>query len=274
MGRKRGGGGGTQQVIQKNEPWAQQRPYLQDVFSAAQQQYRAPGPSFFPGKTYAEFSPETEESLRGIAARARAGSPAQQAAEQNIASTLRGDYLYGGPAFNRALEAAQAQIIPSIESRFARSGRFGSGLARAAEAKALGDVFAGQYGQERMAQQRAAMLAPQIAQAGYQDLARLQQVGQQREALEQEKIDEAIRRYQFEQEKPQQKLGQYAGLVSGSGYGGESVQQTSPFAGSRAAGILGGALGGAGLISQLGGSLGPIGLPGGAILGGLLGGLF
>jgi len=259
----------TQTVTQKSGPWSAQKPYLKEVFKEAQQQYRGPKPTFYPGQTYADFTPQMESALGGIEQRAQTGTPSLKAAEDLATKTLSGDFLYGGEGFNKALQAAERRVLPQIESRFAGSGRFGSGLSRQAEAQALGDAFAGQYGQERALQQQMAGMAPQLAQAGYSDLNQLAKVGALRQQQDQRGIDEAMARHQFQQNAPKQQLRDYLQMIQGN-YGGEQTQTTTGFKGNPAAGILGGALGGA----QIGAGFGPYGAAGGAALGGLLGGIF
>lgn len=282
MGRKKSP---PQTTTQSTAPWSGQQPFLKDVMQEAKKQYRAPGPTFFPGQTYAPTAPQTERALSGMERQATAGSPIQRGAEDLMQQTLRGDYLYGGPGFDRALTAAQNRIIPAVESRFNSAGRFGSGLAREAETRALGDAFAGQYGQERQAQQQAMQMAPEMAQSRFQDMGVLKDVGQQREAIRQQAIDEAVRRHEFAQEQPERKLGVYSNIVTGQNMGQEGTTQQHMYGGSRLGGLLGGAMGGAKLGAALGGAGsgaasgaatggmfgGPIGAVPGAVLGGLAG---
>jgi hypothetical protein len=87
-----------------------------------------------------------------------AGTPYQTAIDELLA-TGRGDYLYGGPGFNAAVEAAQRQVMPQVLSRFGLGGRDG-GLAATALGSALTDPFANQYTTERGRQLDAAKLLP------------------------------------------------------------------------------------------------------------------
>jgi len=251
----KGRSGGGQVVQQSNAPWAGQAGHLQELFREAQSQYHGGGPLYSP------ISSQREAALQGIEQRALSGSPVTRAMQSQIGRTLGGDYLYGGEGFNAALEAAKNKIIPDIQSRYAKAGRFGSGLARQAEAQALSDAFAKQYGQERQNQIRAALFAPQAAAADYEDLARLGSVGAEREALQQRELD-----------TPQERLRRYHEMISGSfgssGYGRTSNVGGSGFSGS---GAIGTALGGAGLAALAGGGWVPMGI--GAGIGGLLGGI-
>lgn len=245
-------------------PWIDQQGYLKEVFHNAQNNYiHHVNDMPYAEQTYASFSPQTENALNLTEARALAGSPAQKAGVSQLEQTLRGDFLHGGPGFDAAFKAASDKIIPDIESRFNKGGRFGSGLAREAEAKALADVFAGQYQNERQNQIRSMFAAPQIAQQDYNDLAALAGVGQQREGQVQSKIDEEMWRHLAKQDMPWDILNKYAQMISGN-YG--STTNQSGFKGNRGAGVLGGALSGASVGGTFGG-------PAGAGIGGILGGI-
>lgn len=268
MGKKSGGGGGGGTSSQKVEPWAGQEPFLRDLYKKAERTYLDVPSSFYPGQTYANLSPETQQAISQMSNPENMG--VTDASRQNLIDTMSGKYLYGGEGFNKALQAAKNRILPDIQSRYARAGRFGSGLGREAEARAIADAFASQYGNERGLQQQATLLGPQTYAQGVGGIAGLsRQAGSIKEAQSQEAIDEAIRRHEFAQNNPWNRLSNYASIIYGSGSPG-STTQTSPYAGSRAAGALGGAIGGAYLGTQIP-AVGPLA---GAVGGGLLGGLF
>lgn len=75
-----------------------------------------------------------------------------------LSATARGDYLFGGDAFNAAVDAAVRQATPGILSTFGGSGAGGAsgGLAQEALGTAAIDAFARQYAQERANQVGAA----------------------------------------------------------------------------------------------------------------------
>ena len=105
--------------------------------------------------------------------------PLQAQAQQQISQTLGGEFLPGGEGFERALDLstqsalsrARREVLPQVESQFARAGRLDSGLAEEAQARVLGDIiaeqtagaFANQFGRERSAQLG---LAQQLQQQG------------------------------------------------------------------------------------------------------------
>lgn len=286
------GGGGAQTVTQNTAPWSGQQPFLSDIFAEAQKNYGGrtdaagnmmpgTGPSqFYPGQTFAPFSAPTEEALRATESRAMEGSPLMRDANSLMRDTIRGDFLptenYDAD-FNRSYEAARNTILPDIQSRFAKSGRYGSGLSREAEAKALGDVYASQkldYNrlfQDKLARERANQMtamgaAPGFAEQDYADFNRLAGVGAAREGQEQSRIDEEMARHAFGQTEPSERLARYMAMLQGN-YGSNTTNTTNAFRGNRGSGILGGALGGAGI------GAGVFPGPWGAGIGGLLGGL-
>lgn len=294
MGRRSGGGGGggtTQVIEQKNEPWSEVRRPLKRTYQRAEELAQQPR-QFFPNQTFVNFDPATQQALNMIEQKAQAGIPGVEEAQQQLAATLGGDFLHGGPEFNAAVQAAQNQVLPQVRSQYARGGRYGSGLARTAEVQALGDIFAKQYAQERQNQMRGLMMAPQIQNLAYGDAARLAAVGGTREEQAQKGLDEQIARHSFAQEEPKMRNIELAQLLAGSPGGsmsGSGYQQANPFTAGRGAQILGGALGGAGLAGMIGGmgaggaggagagaaaGMGPWGLGLGALAGGLLGGFF
>jgi hypothetical protein len=250
------GGGGSS--TQKADPWSGQQEPLRQLYSQAQglqqQQY-------FPGSTVTPQSPETLQALNLQADQARSGGVG---APQQLAQTLGGDYLYGGPGFDAAMGAAQRTITPMVQGQFEKAGRFGGGLAKEAETSALADAFAGLYGQERQRQMQAAAMAPSV---GYSDIAALSQVGGQREMFEQQMLQDQLNRWNFEQQSPYNRLAAQSQIIQG-GFPGGSV--TDPINRNRGAGALGGALSGAAMGTSI--------MPGwgtaiGAIGGGIMGAL-
>jgi hypothetical protein len=282
-GGESGGGGGYQQApssttIQKSDPWEAQQPYLKEGFQQTQDNILNKPIEFFEGSAVVPFSDETSQALQMTKDRALAGSPINRAATDQLSATMRGDYLAGGPGFDAAVDAATRRILPGVDSQFAMGGRYGSGLAKEAQTRAISDVMAERYDQERTNQMRAMMFAPQIAELEYGDIGKLAAVGGQKEALQAEKLSEELTRHDFEQTEPMQRIANFMNLIQGT-YGGTNTT-TGPGAstwvpdqgGSAGSGFLGGAMGGVKLASMLG--MGGAGMAGGGLLGGLMGGFF
>ena len=244
------GGGET---TQSNEPPAYLQPHLAATAGQAGQLYA--NSSFFPGQTYAPFSSEQEQALQQQAQRAQAGSPLTNNAQSQINQTISGEG-YTQPWFDAQFKSAMNRIDPQVNSVFSLAGRSGSGLHEAARTEALANAYGQFAGQERGRQMEAAKFAPFMAQQDYFDIGQLGNVGAQRQAMEQQGINEQMARHDF----PWQNLQRYMGVLTAQpgSYGTTSTPyyEKSPW------GALGGAAGG----FMLGG-------PFGAVLGSQVGGL-
>ena len=268
-------------------------------------------PQFFPGQTYVSPSAATTDALAQQEAIARQQNPVLQQAQQayqsslsGIGQTAGGGFLNANPyqaqmmqAATRPLEQAfSQQVLPGISSLYSKSGRLGSGameraLGTATEGygRALGDItsnIAGtQYQAERGLMQQAQLGQAALAQAapsiyGQQFLPSqaLSQVGAQQEAIAAQPLQEQMARYQFEQQLPYQQLQGYLSSVYGSPMGGYGTQTTQqPMYQNRTTNALTGAVAGGALGYGLNKAF-DLGSPylsagGGAVVGGLLGGL-
>ena len=232
-----------------SEPSEFIRPYYQQAVDAAQDLYENPNiPSFFPNNTFVDFAPETE--------------------------VLSGDYL--SPTTNPYSQALFNQmagdVTSQVQSQFSKAGRLGSGANQEILSRSLGQlanqVYGDQFNRERDRQFQATQIAPQLGEMDFNDIARLQQVGQDRESLEMAKLQDAIARFDYSQQQPYIKLNQYLGAL-GAPVPTTTVS-TQPIFRNTGAGLLGGALTGANIAGMIPGLT-----PGlGAIGGGLLGGFF
>jgi hypothetical protein len=266
-------------TVSNTAPWAAQQPYLTEGFERAQTDILdAPG-QYYPNSTVVPFAPQTEQALGMQEQRALAGSPLTGAAQNQVQSTLQGDYLEGGnPYLSEAVASAtrpimtqfQEDVIPSIQSGFSGKGRYGSGLQARQQQRAGEDVtrqiadVAGSmayknYGDERSRMLQAGTLAPALAAEDYTDIGQLGNVGATREAQAGAELQEGINRFQFEQESPKDALARYMTLVGGGSYGGSTTNsspiyrnESSDFLGqaATAAGIAGSLFGGGGIWPQ------------------------
>lgn len=229
-------------------------------------------------------------------------SPNQNRALRGTDITAGGSYLTGSPFFQGAFDAATGAARQKYEddtqrlkSTLSRAGRYGSGAGQelqdrtdATFAGALTDT-AGKlafmnYQNERKMQEQAlnrmaqvsdrdltrqltaARLAPQLAMQDYTDAEKLLKIGRMKEGYDELALRDAINRFDFYQQRPQQKLLQFLSAAYGAPMGGE---RTQPLTSNRLANILGGA----GLGRAIGGDqFGNIGaaIGAGAGLGGLL----
>jgi hypothetical protein len=276
-----GGGGGGQNTVTRTELDPAVRPYVEYGLSEAQKLYQTPGPSFYPGQTYVSPSQTTQLGLQAAQNRALSGNPLVPAAQAQTLANIQGGYLGGSPffqgAFQPAAQAAQQSFydaMGNISSTASRAGRYGSPAMQNLENRALGQFStaltntAGQlayqnYEAERARQMAATGAAPQMAQADYQDIQQLLNVGQAQEGYQEMSLQDAINRFNYQQNLPAAKLQQYLSAAYGSPQGGISTQ---PVYRNTGANILGGAIGGYALS---GGN--PYATAGGAALGGILG---
>ncbi len=252
-----GGSGGGTNTVQKSDPWSGQQPYLTGsggnpgLFPEAANLYSNNPLEFYPGQTYAGMAPETEMALSAQSNRAINGSPINAAAQGELTNTLSGQYLDASqnPYLMPMADNILAKVLPGINSRFAQSGRGVSGLGARAAAEgatdALGTQAFNNYNAERTRQMQAMMFAPEMANQDYTDFQKLQEVGNVREDLQQQGINEDMQRYQFQNMEPYQRLGLYNQLIQGN-YGGQTTTaQTQPRRSIGAGAVGGAALGGA-----------------------------
>lgn len=241
----KGGRSGQQTVNTQVEPPAYAKPFLEYGLSEAKERYDTGEPNYYPFPTTVGFSPESEMALDMV--RDRALDPnsltaqAQGVVQQNLMGT------------NPLMSMAFQPVVDTIESRFSKAGRYGSGANQSALASGLAPIA-------YKAQQDALRMAPNIQNLDAQQLAR---VGGAREADAMATLQSDIDRFNFEQNIDDQRLANYLSLVGGGTVGSNTAQ---PVFRNRGMSALGGALGGAQLANLAGFGGGT-----GALLGGLLG---
>ena len=292
-----GGGGGSGTQIQRSEPSTVQAPYLTDLYSEAQRQFRAGPQQFFPGRTFAAPSATTlasEDALRQAAAaqgvfglgslvpafQQQLMSPAQRFQDPMLQQSLQAQL--------RPIEETGARLLQQARRGANEAGQLGGDRQAILEAEVIRDVAQKQadvasrlygdvYGDVLKTQAATLGLAPSIMQTFTQPATTLSAVGRAEDIRAQQPITEAMQRFAFEQAAPGQALGQYGNIVAGSILPG-TITTTGP--GSSGPGALAGAIGGAGLGSLVPFTAAPgaAGLAainpyilGGAVLGGLLG---
>jgi hypothetical protein len=242
-----GGGGGQQDSTTTTSIDPAIKPYVTYGLEEGKRLYESQTPSFFPGQTYVSPSAQTQEALRMAQERAMAGSPLTGAAQAETLATIQGrgvnPFLAGALGQTNRLAGEEfTRNIQNLQSQAASAGRYGSN-AMGQQAGQAQDIFARalaeQGGQlaynsaeaERARQMAAVGAAPQMAQADYADIQRLLSVGGAREAQGAAELQDAMNRYNFEQNLPQAKLSQFANLFSSVPQGTETVQTATPSGG-------------------------------------------
>jgi hypothetical protein len=243
-----GGGGGQSETTQQLDPTV--RPFVEYGLQEAKGLYQTDTPTYFPGQTYVGPSSQTTQALGLAGQRALAGSPLLPAAQQQQLSSIRGDYLSAGnPYFQQALagptqQATQAynDAIRQAQGGASMAGRYGSGASadiqnRAANtlattlANTYGNLAYQNYAGERGMQNQAVMNAPALAQADYGDISQLANVGKTAEDYQKTALQADIDRFNFEQNKPYQKLSSYLGAAYGAPMG--QVSKTTQSGGGK-----------------------------------------
>lgn len=256
-----------------SEPSEFVKPYVTEAFDQAQNLFQSSTPNFYPNQTYTDFAPETTASLN-LATQRALNNPLLASSQNEINSILQGNYL--SPTTNPYSQALYNQIAgdvtSGVQSQFSKAGRLGSGANQEILARELGkvgtQVYGDQYNRERENMVNATALAPQLAQADYSDIQALAGVGATKEGMEMAKIQDAMARFDFEQQKPYYKLREYLGSIGANVP--TTTANTQPVFRNTAGGLLGGALTGVDIASKIPGlSTGM-----GAGIGGLLGGFF
>lgn len=239
-----GGGGGTQTQTTLAQIDPALKPYVEYGLSEAKRLYQGTTPSFFPGKTYVTPSEATTQALRMAEERATAGSPLIRAAQQQTLETIKGQgvnpFLAGALEQSNRLAGEQfTRNIQQLQSEAASAGRYGSsamgqrtGQAQDIFARALaeqGGQLAYQSAEaERQRQMAATQAAPGMAAQDYADIQRLLTVGGAREQQAAAELQDAINRYNFEQNLPAMKLQNYANLIYGAPQGQIVTQSATP----------------------------------------------
>lgn len=239
-----GGGGGQQSSTTTTSIDPSIKPYVTYGLEEAKRLYESGSPQFFPGQTYVSPSAQTQQALQMAQDRAMAGSPLTGAAQAETLATIQGKgvnpFLAGALEQTNRLAGEQFnRNIQNLQSSASSAGRYGSN-AMGQQAGTVQDIFARalaeQGGQlaynsaeaERARQMAAVGAAPQMAQADYADIQRLLSVGGAKEAQSAAQLQDAMNRFNFQQNLPQMKLSQFANLFSSVPQGSTTVQKATP----------------------------------------------
>jgi hypothetical protein len=242
-----GGGGGQQNSTTTTSIDPAIKPYVTYGLEEAKRLYQSESPSFFPGQTYVSPSEQTQQALKMAQERAMAGSPLTGAAQAETLATIQGrgvnPYLAGALGqTNRLAGEDYLRNMQKLQSGASSMGRYGSGAQNQLTGQAQ-DVYARalteQGGQlayqsaeaERQRQMAAVGAAPQMAQADYFDINQLLKTGTAGEGYDVAKLQDAMNRFNFQQNLPQAKLSQYANLYSSAPQGSQTVQTATPTGG-------------------------------------------
>lgn len=238
-----GSGGGTSETKTQLDPTI--APFVEYGLNEAKGLYQTDTPQYYGGQTFVSPSAQTQAALEAAQNRALGGNPLLPAAQQQQQDVISGAYLQNNPYFNQALagaaQGAQQNYFDAIKQAqggAAMAGRYGSGVSadiqnRAATTMAntlankYGELAYGNYAAERARQDAAAMGAPSLAAADYADIQQLLNVGKTTEDYQKTALQADIDRFNFEQNKPYQKLSAYLGAAYGAPMGQVSTTTQS-----------------------------------------------
>lgn len=286
-------GGSKQPTTQTvtNAPPAFLEPYFRQGAEAATNLYNQGG-GFYQGNTVAPLSSTTNQALELTRQRALNGNPLDRVAQTNTQRTLAGEFLGSNPFLDATADAANRSTIrqfrdatmPGLQGSFARAGRYGSNAqtnavqgAQEALATGLADsnarLFGQEYSNERQRMLAAAQLAPSLTQTDFRNLSVLEGVGGTLDDQAQMELNARIQ----QATQPRTALDEYLARLNGvsGNYSNQTTTSAAPRT-SRAAGALGGAATGAGMLGALGSAglavSGPVGwgILGASALGGAL----
>jgi hypothetical protein len=265
------GGGGQEQVT--NDPWAGQQPYLNRLFADAERQLTSVGPQYFKKPTVAAVPPETEMAQQMALEYAQGGAQgiADSAMAGNRNLIERGGDPANDPFFHSAVSGAIRPVVQqfteaggplaSIRSGAVDTGQYGGSRQGIAEGLSMdrlqqnildtaGRMGSDAYGRGLDAQARGIALAPQTQATGAFPAQLTDAVGTQKRMIEQDFINAAIDKWNWQQNAPAMKLQQFQQFVGGGSYGGTTTSpspQTNP-----ALAGLGGAVAGATIGAKMG----------------------
>ena len=214
------------------QPWETQQPFLDYGFNQSRSLYDQGGPQYYGGQNYVDFSQGQNQALDRINQRSMGGSGVNQAATNQMTSTLNGDFLNGNPYLDKTYDQAAGKVRGSIDSQFAGAGRYGSGIHQDVMGDNLGDlannIYGGNYQAERGRQMQMMPLANSIANQDYYDMAMQNQAGGQVQQQGQTELNANMDRWNFDQNRAQNNLQNYNQNVSGNYGQSSSGSQTNP----------------------------------------------
>lgn len=220
----KGGGSQTTTTTQNQQPWAEQQPYLLQGFEEAQKQLQGPSPQYYPDSTVVPFSPESEAAMGMRTGQANDPNSLINQAGGELSRTLGGEYLQAdNPVFQQMLQGITGAVRPGVDSSFAGAGRFGSPLHAEALSRGISAGMLPFISQERGRQYGAIGDAFPVSQYAP---GLLQAVGQQREGMSRNVLQDLIDRFNFGENIDAAKLQQYMGAITGN-YGGTTTGQAT-----------------------------------------------
>ncbi len=292
-------GSGSQTQTTKSEPWEGQAPYLRDLYSQAQNQFKQGPLQFYPNRLTALPSDTTLQAEQMLEQTALGQ---QSALTNNITPAFEGSLMSPYQAFTdpllqqslaaglRPIEESTSRLLQQARRAATQKGQLGGSRQGILESEVLKDMLTKQsdvasrlygdvYGDITKSRTAALGLSPTIMSAYTQPAQTLAAVGASEQARSQADINEQIARFNFQQQAPGQNLNQYGNIVAGSILPPSVTSSStgggaSDFASTTGGGLAGATLGSMFTTSGLAGAeagfmstLGPWGAAAGALYG-------
>lgn len=200
-------------------PWAQASPYMLDAMQQSQDLYRSgQGSQYYPGQNFTQMGSDTSTGLNQMRERAMGGSQTQDMANQNVQQMMQGGV---NPHLNAMYNQGAEQITDNMKSIYSKAGRYGSNSMGDQTGKALGDYATNLYGNAYAGDQsnrlNALNMAGGIAQNDYADSQRMLGIGQGVEGYQTAEREADKAQWDFNNQNPYDRLGQYANMASSMG---------------------------------------------------------
>ncbi len=250
------------------DPWAAQQPYLQQLYSGAQDIYNQNLMQPFEGSTVASQSAATTGGQQYNLGYAQNIAPGVATEQRNAwSSALNAPDISNNPYIAPVVEASlrpitqnyEENIRPNLQSAAIKSGAYGGARADIVNAQAARDynntiadttsrIYQNAYNKGLDVQQGALGLAPSVISTGLQPGNIISGVGAQQDQYQQAQINDAVRLWEQRQSLPWEQLRNYGALITGNvgNVTTAPTPTTSPLAGA-----AGGALTGASLANML-----------------------
>lgn len=197
------------------------RPMVEEQAGRVYDVFKGAPPQMYPGATYAGLGRSGMNALNTMQNMPMSELPGQM--QDYYSRVLSPDWAnQENPYLQNVMSSIEANVLPTVNSQFAGSGRYGSGLHAGTAATGLGNALAPyqfDWVNQRMAEQeRAASNAPGAIQAQYLQPQAQLAAAQQAQAEQQRQIDSERERWDYEQNIMPQWVTQGYNVLQGSPY--------------------------------------------------------
>lgn len=238
-------------------PWVEVQPYLKDLFKKGQSAQQKMASSVMPEKLSAGFTPAQLQAQQAQLDLSEILGPQMANSMTALNQGFNAMNLENNPYFAGAVQAAinpmvrnfERQTMPQISLRSLANSGYGSsrqgiaeGIAMSDLNQQIGDVSSSmandayQKGQDTMV--RSLALAPTTYQSMLLPSAIQENVGSQQQAMEQQFLNDALTKWNFERSKEMDSLMQYAQLLQGNFGGTTTTNATQDSGGDNTLGKL------------------------------------